>query len=280
MHGSWKQRRLLTAVCSAYSTKQLQGYHIIIILADHGNADCADQPDGSPNTAHTKIGTCILISQKPYGINSGRLCDIAPTILKLMELPAPAVMTGQKSTRRVIAHQHNFSAFWNSDFRGAAGFLVVPTFAISVEDLKTGHHPLLILKSTPIHWMTFALRKSDSALMNGSTWIIRSRILVFSPGWKKSTLQTGAKPPVIIELDKEEQLRDNTTYTIFFWEKHWDITQKKMSPKIYLFSTGPVLDSLTLEGTVVDALSQQKEYTYTSLTLWLVAGQRLCHRQP
>jgi len=72
-----------------------QGYHIII-LADHGNADCMINPDGSPNTAHTKNPVpCILISQKPYGINSGRLCDIAPTILKLMELPAPAVMTGQ-----------------------------------------------------------------------------------------------------------------------------------------------------------------------------------------
>ncbi len=67
----------------------------VIILADHGNADCMINEDGSPNTAHTKNPVpCILISDRNYSISNGNLCDIAPTILTLMELPIPAVMTG------------------------------------------------------------------------------------------------------------------------------------------------------------------------------------------
>ncbi|MEP7195177.1 MAG: 2,3-bisphosphoglycerate-independent phosphoglycerate mutase [Saprospiraceae bacterium] len=68
----------------------------IVILADHGNSDCMINPDGSPNTAHTKNPVpCILISKDKYKIKNGRLSDIAPTILNLMRLPVPAVMTGE-----------------------------------------------------------------------------------------------------------------------------------------------------------------------------------------
>lgn len=68
----------------------------IIILADHGNAELMINPDGSPHTAHTMNPVpCILISDdKTLGIQNGDLCDIAPTLLDLMNLPVPAVMTG------------------------------------------------------------------------------------------------------------------------------------------------------------------------------------------
>ncbi|MEO6190499.1 MAG: 2,3-bisphosphoglycerate-independent phosphoglycerate mutase [Saprospiraceae bacterium] len=68
----------------------------IIILADHGNVDCMINPDGSPNTSHTKNPVpCILISESNYKLKNGRLCDIAPTLLNLMNLPIPSVMTGE-----------------------------------------------------------------------------------------------------------------------------------------------------------------------------------------
>jgi 2,3-bisphosphoglycerate-independent phosphoglycerate mutase len=71
------------------------GYSFIII-ADHGNADFMINADGSPNTAHTTNPVpCILIDEKYSAIASGRLADIAPTILKLMEISAPAEMTGK-----------------------------------------------------------------------------------------------------------------------------------------------------------------------------------------
>jgi 2,3-bisphosphoglycerate-independent phosphoglycerate mutase len=66
-----------------------------IIIADHGNADYMINPDGTPNTAHTTNPVpCILIDDRYTKIQNGRLADIAPTLLKLMEIGVPKEMTG------------------------------------------------------------------------------------------------------------------------------------------------------------------------------------------
>ncbi|MEJ7692712.1 2,3-bisphosphoglycerate-independent phosphoglycerate mutase [Daejeonella sp.] len=71
------------------------GYSFII-LADHGNADFMVNEDGSPNTAHTtNLVPCILIDRDFHSIKDGKLGDIAPTILTLMNVPIPAIMTGE-----------------------------------------------------------------------------------------------------------------------------------------------------------------------------------------
>ena len=67
----------------------------LIILADHGNADLAENPDGSPNTAHSLNPVpCILVNHSVKEINPGVLADIAPTLLEIMGLPIPIEMTG------------------------------------------------------------------------------------------------------------------------------------------------------------------------------------------
>lgn len=71
------------------------GYSFLII-ADHGNADCAINPDGTPNTAHTTNPVpCILIDNDFKNIKNGKLADLAPTILKMMNIPVPQEMTGE-----------------------------------------------------------------------------------------------------------------------------------------------------------------------------------------
>ena len=66
-----------------------------IIIADHGNADYEINADGSPNTAHTTNPVpCILIDKDYKSVGNGKLADLAPTILKIMDIPAPAEMTG------------------------------------------------------------------------------------------------------------------------------------------------------------------------------------------
>ncbi len=68
----------------------------IMIIADHGNADNAVNDDGSPNTAHSLNPVpCILINTEYKAIKNGILADVAPTILKLMNLAIPAEMTGK-----------------------------------------------------------------------------------------------------------------------------------------------------------------------------------------
>jgi 2,3-bisphosphoglycerate-independent phosphoglycerate mutase len=69
------------------------GYSTLII-ADHGNSETMINPDGSPNTAHTTNPVpLILVDQSIKYIRSGVLGDIAPTILKLMDLDIPEAMT-------------------------------------------------------------------------------------------------------------------------------------------------------------------------------------------
>ena len=69
---------------------------IVMIIADHGNADFAINSDGSPNTAHTKNPVpCFLINSKYKKISDGILADIAPTILKIMGVEIPMEMTGE-----------------------------------------------------------------------------------------------------------------------------------------------------------------------------------------
>lgn len=70
-----------------------------ILIADHGNSDYMINEDGSPNTAHTKNPVpCILVQRHPapgQTLADGRLADVAPTLLALMGVEKPEVMTGR-----------------------------------------------------------------------------------------------------------------------------------------------------------------------------------------
>ena len=73
---------------------QKMGY-TILITADHGNADYAVNDDLTPNTAHSlNIVPLIVVDEDIKAVKDGRLADIAPTILKLMGIEQPALMTG------------------------------------------------------------------------------------------------------------------------------------------------------------------------------------------
>ena len=70
------------------------GYDTVII-ADHGNADNAINPDGTPNTAHSLNPVpIIVVSDEVKKVKNGRLADVAPTVLTLMGLDIPAEMDG------------------------------------------------------------------------------------------------------------------------------------------------------------------------------------------
>lgn len=70
------------------------GYEVLII-ADHGNADCMIQPDGSPHTAHTTAPVpVVLVTGRDVSLKNGILADVSPTLLKIMGLDQPEEMTG------------------------------------------------------------------------------------------------------------------------------------------------------------------------------------------
>lgn len=68
-----------------------------IIIADHGNADNAINPDGTPNTAHSlnPVPFVYVTDNNSATVKDGRLADVAPSILHIMGLEQPADMTGE-----------------------------------------------------------------------------------------------------------------------------------------------------------------------------------------
>jgi 2,3-bisphosphoglycerate-independent phosphoglycerate mutase len=72
----------------------LANNYTTIVIADHGNCETMINPDGSPNTAHTTNPVPIILVDKDLKkIHDGVLGDIAPTILELMGVKKPEVMT-------------------------------------------------------------------------------------------------------------------------------------------------------------------------------------------
>lgn len=72
----------------------LKNGYTTLLIADHGNCETMINPDGSPNTAHTTNPVpLILIDNDRFKIHDGVLADIAPTILDIMGIEKPAIMT-------------------------------------------------------------------------------------------------------------------------------------------------------------------------------------------
>ena len=72
----------------------------LIITADHGNCELMKDPaTGEPHTAHTTNRVPLLLVgealRELHLRDGGRICDVAPTLLELLELPQPATMTGR-----------------------------------------------------------------------------------------------------------------------------------------------------------------------------------------
>ncbi len=83
-----------TCLGEVFAEGQKQGYSFIVI-ADHGNADIAYLPNGTPHTAHTSnLVPCIIAAEGVLKVSDGILADVAPSILKLIEQDAPSEMTG------------------------------------------------------------------------------------------------------------------------------------------------------------------------------------------
>jgi len=78
-------------------TAGLANGYTIFLTADHGNSDYMINEDGTPNTAHTLNPVPFFIIDREWKgrIRPGKLGDIAPTILRIMDIPIPAEMSGE-----------------------------------------------------------------------------------------------------------------------------------------------------------------------------------------
>jgi 2,3-bisphosphoglycerate-independent phosphoglycerate mutase len=81
-------------------TAGLQNGYTIFLTADHGNADYMINPDGTPNTAHTlnPVPFFVIDNEWKGPLKQGKLGDLAPSILTMMNLSVPQEMTGDVLT--------------------------------------------------------------------------------------------------------------------------------------------------------------------------------------
>ena len=68
---------------------------VVLVTADHGNADCMFDENGKVNTAHTTNPVPFAVCMDGVALKPGKLADIAPTILDIMGLEQPVEMTGE-----------------------------------------------------------------------------------------------------------------------------------------------------------------------------------------
>jgi len=78
-------------------TAGLENGYTSFVTADHGNSDYMINEDGTPNTAHTLNAVPFFIIDNGWRgkIKAGKLGDVAPTILTMMDIELPKEMTGE-----------------------------------------------------------------------------------------------------------------------------------------------------------------------------------------
>jgi 2,3-bisphosphoglycerate-independent phosphoglycerate mutase len=78
---------------------------VMLVTADHGNIEMMEDPQThEPFTAHTTLDVPIIAVNAPRGhLANGRLADVAPTLLDLMDIPKPAAMTGHSLFTRDVS---------------------------------------------------------------------------------------------------------------------------------------------------------------------------------
>ena len=69
---------------------------MLVITADHGNADEMLEPDGSPDTAHSLNPVPLIVTEDGVSLRDGGvLADVAPTVLGILGIGQPAEMTAR-----------------------------------------------------------------------------------------------------------------------------------------------------------------------------------------
>lgn len=94
MQAAIKACETVDACAKEVITAGLEHGYSSLVIADHGNCDTMINPDGSPNTAHTTNPVPLIVVDKDIkSVKDGVLGDIAPTVLKMMGIAQPALMT-------------------------------------------------------------------------------------------------------------------------------------------------------------------------------------------
>lgn len=113
------------------------------------------------------------------------------------------------------------------------------------------------LRSTPNYQVNF---KKQEIVLYFDEWVNLKDVfnqVVVSPPLAKRPIIERRKKSIHFRFDEEESLRDSATYVINFGTAIQDITENNPATIVYVFSTGPFIDSLSVSGSVVDAFTEK-----------------------
>jgi len=129
--------------------------YVILVTADHGNLEEMVNPDGTDHMAHTANPVPFILfdpqTAAPVDVRSGRLADVAPTILHILGIAQPAAMTGESLVREsgwqvprrvLLVILDGWGMGKNDD---ANPIFLAPT---PVWDALTGYHPWSLLQAS------------------------------------------------------------------------------------------------------------------------------------
>lgn len=91
-----KAAEVVDSCIQKVATAAYEHDYAVFILADHGNSDFMINADGSPNTQHSTnlVPFIVMDKERVWNLKPGKLGDVAPTILKVMNIEIPEIMTG------------------------------------------------------------------------------------------------------------------------------------------------------------------------------------------
>ncbi|WP_417428946.1 2,3-bisphosphoglycerate-independent phosphoglycerate mutase [Halpernia sp.] len=92
-----KAAEVVDSCIQKVATAAYEHGYAVFILADHGNSDFMINPDGSPNTQHSTnlVPLIVMDKDRTWNLKPGKLGDVAPSILKVMGIEIPEIMTGE-----------------------------------------------------------------------------------------------------------------------------------------------------------------------------------------
>lgn len=91
-----KAAEVVDSCIEKVATAAYENGYAVFILADHGNSDVMINPDGTPNTQHSTnlVPFIVMDKEHTWNLKPGKLGDVAPTILNVMGVEIPEIMTG------------------------------------------------------------------------------------------------------------------------------------------------------------------------------------------
>ena len=222
----------------------------LIIIADHGNCDIMWDKNHNPVTSHTTSLVPCIITDKKIKLNNGRLCDVAPTMLELLELKQPSEMTGKS----LIKHNKKQNIFMIISVLIMLSLII--TYSVRLVHYYKVEHPKVNITDNSL---TNKLLENNELVGTGDGLYIDNNDYVFKGNPDNNYLYYSGKLFRIVKINSDKSIKlvtdDITTslvwgynndYNNSYIKKHLEETfyNNLSNPDNYILETSWCIDEI------------------------------------